>query len=285
MHCDSNDSDALPDQLTTAEAFDLIEQLAEINIREVTFTGGEPLRRRDIIQLVRHAVQRGVAVHLLTNGWHVTDDVARQLKEQDISVVAVKVNGMSEIHDRIARPGSYDHARQAIEILARNGIETAVHTTAYGWNIDTLPQMKDELMRMGISSWHIQSPTTGQGAMRHLRDDEMFSPARMGEVSRHASAIKSEGKIALKVANGLVCGGQKKITGRHSSSEGCDAGTRSFGVLYNGDIVGCVSLDGREHVEGNIRERTLRDIWEDEDRFLTWRDSSRGGCPNRINNI
>ncbi|MDR0900458.1 MAG: SPASM domain-containing protein [Methanobrevibacter sp.] len=78
--------------------------------------------------------------------------------------------------------------------------------------------------------------------------------------------------------------------------DGCKAGIHSFGILYNGDIVGCTSFRNREYIEGNIRERTLRDIWKDNGHFLWRRNMSKdklsgecgvceygskclGGCP------
>ena len=68
--------------------------------------------------------------------------------------------------------------------------------------------------------------------------------------------------------------------------DGCNAGTRGFGILQNGDILGCTSIRSKEFIEGNIKERPLREIWEDENNFL-WRrqmtkDKLSGACRNCV---
>ena len=68
--------------------------------------------------------------------------------------------------------------------------------------------------------------------------------------------------------------------------DGCNAGTRGFGILQNGDILGCTSIRSKEFIEGNIKERPLREIWEDENNFL-WRrqmtkDKLSGACKNCV---
>jgi radical SAM protein with 4Fe4S-binding SPASM domain len=288
-------SDPLPDELTTAEAFDLIEQMAEIGLREVTLSGGEPLTRRDWAQLVRHLTERGVGANLVTNGWAVTEEVAKQMKNYRISTVVVRVDGTREVHDRILRPGVYDRVEQAFRILHQHGIDTRAITTLSVENKDILPQIKDELIRMGVSSWQLSLglPTEMMGGRR---DDWMLTSAQMGDLLRFCTETNNEGKIGVYPANCLDCRSRNRF-GKPYSSAGCEAGMAGVGFLYNGDIVGCVSIKDRNFTEGNIRERTLRDIWEDQSKFRWRREMTHGklggacrvcqhgaeclgGCPN-----
>ncbi|MDR0954008.1 MAG: radical SAM protein [Rikenellaceae bacterium] len=294
-HYGSFYSDPLPDELTTAEAFDLIEQIAYLGLRYVTLSGGEPLTRRDWAQLVNYLTRRGVSVNLITNGWAVTEEVAKQMKNCNISTVVVRVDGTREVHDRILRPGVYDRVEQAFRILRQHDIDTRAITTLSVENKDILPQMKDELIRMGVSSWQLSLglPTEMMGGRR---EDWMLNPSQMDDILRFCTETNNEGNIEVYPANCLDCHSRNRF-GKRFSSAGCEAGTGGLGFLYNGDIVSCVSIKDRNYIEGNIRERDLQSIWEDESKFLWRREMTNeklsgdcqvcqygseclGGCPN-----
>ncbi|MDR0910673.1 MAG: radical SAM protein [Spirochaetaceae bacterium] len=302
-HCGSSCSDPLPDELTTAEAFDAIEQMAEIGLRWVTLSGGEPLTRRDWPQLLRHLTERGVSCNMITNGWNITEDVARQMKENNISTVAISIDGTREIHDRIRKPGSYDRIEQGIRILKQYSITVGAVTTLTKQNIDILPQIKDELIRMGANSWQVQLGLPMGNFTRH--EDWLLEPEDVDGILDFCYKTNSEGKIVMYPADCLGYYSHKELRTRQMAFntpnyqlwDGCNAGIRGFGFLYNGDILGCTSIRDREYIEGNIRERTLRDIWEDKNKFLWRRQMSKdklsgecsvckygskclGGCPN-----
>jgi radical SAM protein with 4Fe4S-binding SPASM domain len=115
----------------------------------------------------------------------------------------------------------------------------------------------------------------------------------------------NEGRIEMYPADCLGYYSRKELRARQLAFntptmqlwDGCNAGIRGFGLLHNGDIVGCTSIRDREYIEGNLRERTLRDIWEDPTKFLWRREMTKeklsgdckickygakclGGCPN-----
>jgi radical SAM protein with 4Fe4S-binding SPASM domain len=302
-HCGSSCSDPLPDELTTAEAFDAIEQMAEIGLYWVTLSGGEPLTRRDWPQLVRHLTERGVSCNMITNGWNITEDVARQMKENNISTVAISIDGTREIHDRIRKPGSYDRIEQGIRILKQYSITVGAVTTLTKQNVNILPQIKDELFRMGADSWQVQLGLPMRNFTRH--EDWLLAPEDVGGILDFCYKTNAEGKIVMYLADCLGYYSPKELRTRKMAFntpngqlwDGCSAGIRGFGFLYNGDIIGCTSIRDREYIEGNIRERTLRDIWEDKNKFLWRRQMSKdklsgecsvckygskclGGCPN-----
>lgn len=302
-HCGSSCADPLPDELTNEEALDAIRQFAELGLRWVTLSGGEPLTRKDWPHLVRALSERGIAVNMITNGWLITEETAKQLVENHISTVAISIDGTREVHDRIRKPGSFERIERSLKILKEYGINCGAVTTISKENIDILPLIKEELIRMGASSWQVQLglPMGNFSARREW----LLEPERVDEILDFCYQTNLEGRISIYPADCLGYYNHKELRARQIAFntpeyqlwDGCNAGTRGFGFLHNGDILGCTSIRSREFVEGNIKERSLRSIWEDPETFQ-WRRSMTkdklsgdcktckygskclGGCPN-----
>ena len=107
-HCGSSCAESLPDELTTEDALGLCDQIAELGLKWITLSGGEPLTRKDIPLLVKRLSSQGVAVNIITNGWLLEREMAKQLKDSGISTVAISIDGTPKIHDRYNRAAAYD---------------------------------------------------------------------------------------------------------------------------------------------------------------------------------
>ena len=120
--------------------------------------------------------------------------------------------------------------------------------------------------------------------------DWLLEPSDIPKVIDYCFKVSLEGKIAIYPADciGYYNEKQREIYKRAYHAEdiiewdGCSAGIYSFGLLHNGDVIGCTSIRSKEFVEGNIRERSLREIWEDPNSFL-WRrrfkkEGLKGDC-------
>ncbi len=275
-HCGSSCKEPLPDELKTEEALDLCDQIGALGLKWVTLSGGEPLTRKDIPRLVKRLNENGVIVNLITNGWLLSETMVIRLKESGIATVAISIDGTEEIHDKIRKEGSYARSRRAFSLLNLVGIETGAVTTITKQNISQLSELKEELIAMGVKTWQVQLGLP----MGNLSEQEdwVLEPEQMNDIIGFSYETAKEGRIRIFPAD---CIGYythkeqevKKIS--YMSSEvplwdGCNAGLRGFGILHNGNILGCTSIRSEEYVEGNIRERSLRDIWEDENAF-SWR--------------
>ena len=302
-HCGSSCEGALPGQLTTEEALDLCDQIAELGLKWITLSGGEPLTRADTPQLVKRLSDNGVLVNIITNGWLLDEKMAKTLKENGISTVAISIDGTPEIHDKIRKKGAFEHARQAFAAMKALGIKTGAVTTITKQNLDILPAMKEELIGMGVETWQVQIGLP-MGNLKQ-RPDWLLEPRQVRDIIDFCYNTATEGRIGIYPADCIGYYSKKDLETRrisyksnsYSLWDGCNAGVRGFGILHNGDILGCTSIRSKEFIEGNIRERKLRDIWEDENAFL-WRRQMKkeklsgsckkcvygskclGGCPN-----
>ncbi len=302
-HCGSSCAEPLADELNTEEALDLCDQIAEMGLRWITLSGGEPLTRKDILKLVKRLSEKGVAVNIITNGWLLEREMVRKLKENGISTVAISIDGTPEIHDKIRCKRAFEHARNAFFIMKEFGIHTGAVTTITKQNINILKELKEELINMGVQTWQVQLGLP-MGNLKE-RPGWVLEPEQIKDIIDFCYDTAKEGRIGIFPADCIGYYTKKELEIKRMSYksnmvsiwDGCNAGIRGFGVLHNGDILGCTSIRSKEYIEGNIRKRPLREIWEDEKSFLWRRNMSKdqlsgacktciygakclGGCPN-----
>lgn len=303
-HCGSSCAEALPDELNTEEALNLCNQIADLGLKWVTLSGGEPLtREKDIMKIIKQLNERGVLVNIITNGWKLNEKVIVNLKESGVATVAISIDGTEETHDQIRRSGAFAKARRAFELLKLLGIRAGAVTTITKQNIEQLADLKEELIAMDVDTWQVQLGLP----MGNLKEqtDWVLEPEQVNDVIDFCYETAVEGRIRIFPADCIGYYTKKehiiKAISYQSNEvttwDGCNAGTRGFGILQNGDILGCTSIRSKEYIEGNIRERSLREIWEDEEKFLWRRNMTKanlsgscrickygskclGGCPN-----
>lgn len=301
-HCGSSCAEPLPGELTTEEAYGLIDQIAELGLQWITLSGGEPTTRKDLPLLVRRLRERGISVNVITNGWLMTAELARSLRESGVYTVAVSIDGTEEIHDSIRKEGSFARTKSAIAFLKDAGIKTGVITTVSKRNLDILAELREQLIDIGADSWQLQiGLPMGNLAQR---PDWLIEPEQMNDVIDFCYQTAMQGRIVVYPAD---CIGyytekeeyirQKSFPGGTQLWDGCNAGVRGFGVLHNGDILGCTSIRDREYIEGNIKDKSLLEIWHGPDSFqwrrafqktdltgdcaiCTYGGKCLGGCPN-----
>jgi radical SAM protein with 4Fe4S-binding SPASM domain len=302
-HCGSSCAEPLPDELDTEQALELCDQIAGLGLRWITLSGGEPLTRKDLPLLVRRLRRQGVTVNIITNGWLMDARRVAELKDAGASTVAVSLDGTEEVHDAIRRAGSYRQAEAAFKLLGAQGVRTGAVTTVTKRNLNNLPALREELLRMGVKTWQVQIGLP-MGNLKE-RPDWLIAPGDVAKLLDFCHETALQGQIRVFPADCVGYNTKKELEirqiafrqGRVPLWDGCNAGVRSFGILHNGDILGCTSIRDRAYIEGNVLTRRLRDIWEDPGAFAWRRGMTKadlggecaacvyggkclGGCPN-----
>lgn len=302
-HCGSSCTDPLPDELTTEEALALCDQFADLGMQWVTLSGGEPLTRKDWPAITERLNSRGIVVNLISNGWLIDDQTIGLMRKSGLSTLALSLDGPPEVHDRMRRPGAYKKVAAVLPKVKKQGITCGVITTVTKENLHLLNDVKERLIALGADSWQLQiGLPMGNLAQR---PEWLLDPGQMDDLMDFCYQTSLEGRIIVYPADCIGYYSRKeqeikKIAFKRADYpvwDGCNAGVRGFGVLHNGDILGCTSIRNTEYVEGNIREKSLASIWNDENAFA-WRrkmkkeqlsgdcgickygDKCLGGCPN-----
>jgi len=145
-------------ELTTEEGFTLIDQIADLGPRIFVITGGDPLKREDTYDLIRHAKERGLEPALTPSATPLlTAAAVSRMKRHGLTRLAVSLDASNaEQHDAFRRvPGSFDITLQAVRAAKREGIPVQINTTVTRRTIDDLPRMVELLTDLEIAMWSV----------------------------------------------------------------------------------------------------------------------------------
>lgn len=298
LHCGSSCTEShRPDELTTAEALDLVDQLADLGCKSVTLSGGEPFVRKDWAIVANRIKQRCMDLVFVSNGFLIDRKTAHILSRLQPKSIAISLDaGEAELHDYIrGKKGCFDKALNTLDLLLNEGLFTSVITSLQKINVHQLEAIKQIVLLYGVDAWQIQVATP-QGRMVM---DTAVTEAQYYEAAKFIAATNKRYKNTY--VTGADCFGYYGSLDRilHPWGwAGCYAGMRAIGIESNGNIKGCLSLPGEKFIEGNIRENSLADIWNKKDAFKFNRQFShdmltgycaecgynvicRGGCTER----
>ena len=169
---------AHPDQLTTAEGKALIDQISDMQVPIFVFTGGDPLKRADVYDLIRYAAEKGVKVALTPSATPLlTREAIFKLKEAGLVRLGISLDGSTpEIHDKFrGLPGAWARTIQAIEWANEAGIPIQVHSTISRHNADDLDNLCALFEKMAIVMWNVFFLVpVGRGQLGDLLSGEEF---------------------------------------------------------------------------------------------------------------
>jgi radical SAM protein with 4Fe4S-binding SPASM domain len=145
-----------PSDLTSAEGFKLLDDLAEIGVRVVIFSGGEPLLRPDLLDLLRHARGLGIAAQLSTNGVLIDEAVAQRLAQAGVAYVGVSIDGAPDFNDAYrGLEGGYESALAGLRNARDAGIKTGLRMTLTQRNRDQLPGMLEVTAQTRVDRFYL----------------------------------------------------------------------------------------------------------------------------------
>ncbi len=279
-----------PGEFSTEEALGLIDEIASFAAPVVILTGGEPLLREDVFDLARRGTDRGLRMVIAPNGTLVDAEAARRMKESGIQRASISLDGATEAgHDRFRQvPGAFAGALRGIDFLKAAGLEFQINTTVTLGNHRELPAILDLAVRLGAAAHHIfLLVPTGRG--KDLRDQAISAGDyekilhwfydQQEKVPLHLKATCAPHYYRILRQRAKAEG--KKVNpetfGLEAMTRGCLGGIGFCFVSHVGDVQPCGYLEIRS---GNVREKGLREIWEDSPVFRQLRDFSayKGRC-------
>lgn len=285
-----------PQELSTEEGKGLIDQVADMKAPLFVFTGGDPIKRPDLFELVRHAVGRGVHTALTPSATPLlTREVIVRLKEAGLARLAVSLDGSrAEIHDAVRGvTGSYERTLDAIRSANEAGLPIQVHTTVSRHNAGDLDRLAERLSDMAIVMWSVFFLVPlGRGKIDDLPSGEEFERifAKLFELSKrvpfqiktteamhyrryltqHNAAERAQGATPIDPASGRA-----KAIGW--ATRRVNDGRGFVFVSHTGNVYpsGFLPLKG-----GNVREQSLSRIYQESPVFCQLRDLTllKGKC-------
>jgi radical SAM protein with 4Fe4S-binding SPASM domain len=304
-HCGSFAGNRRDREMTLEESLAVADQLAALGCRRVTLSGGEPTLNPDWDAIGKRLADHGIKVNLISNGWHWNESHVARAKAAGFVGAAFSLDGFEAEHDAFRQPGSFARVMAAIDACVAGGLPVAVNTTINKLNLRQLRGLRELAMARGVFSIQVQlaTPSGNMGEHRDLvmdpADLTWFVP-ELAELCRLNTR-----KFFMVGADDIGYYGVPEQGLRDDGGElpfwiGCRAGCQVVGIESNGNVKGCLSLPSSMHgesrfLEGNLREKSLAEIWKAPDGFaynrkfseaqLTgfcrvcrYRDFCRGGC-------
>ncbi|MEM8780288.1 MAG: nif11-class peptide radical SAM maturase 3 [Cyanobacteria bacterium P01_G01_bin.49] len=269
QHCGSRAGHNRTEELSTQEALNLVQQMAEVGIKEVTLIGGEAFLRPDWLEIAQAVTQAGMICGMTTGGYGITLETAHRMKEAGIKVVSVSVDGLEETHDyQRGKKGSWQWAFKTMSHLKEAGIPFGCNTQINRLSAPEFPLIYERLRDAGIFAWQIQlTVPMGRAADNNhilLQPYELLDVYPM--IARVAQQAKQEG-VRVQAGNNIGYYGpyERLLRGGDAWSfwQGCTAGLSALGIEADGAIKGCPSLPTSAYTGGNIRDHSLRTIIEE----------------------
>ena len=259
--------------LSTSRGKELIGQLAELGHRQslmpiLVFSGGEPLCRNDIFELISYSKSLGITPALATNGTLIDADTAQKIVDSGIARVAVSLDGAtSEMHDKLRQlEGSFEQALAGITHLREKAVPFQINVTLTKHNAGQLEDVYSLAESLGASAVHIFM-LVPVGCGQILAKTDMLSPQEYEQKLIEICRLDSLGRLQIKVTcgphyervireQGLYQNRQKN--GSSHSSKGCLAGVGVLFVGHQGSVFPCGYLPINC---GNVTRESLSDIW------------------------
>lgn len=259
-HCYRDAGTELAEELSTEEAKKLIKEIKKAGFRVMIFSGGEPLMRPDIYELISFATAQGLRAVLGSNGTLIVPEIARKIKKSGIMAAGISVDSLNpKKHDEFrGMKGSFNLTVNGMKNLRDADVPFQIHTTVMKWNVDELEDISDFAVKIGAIAHHIffLVPTgRGIGIEEEILDVREYEKllAKLMEKQRELP-IEIKPTCApqfMRVAD------KKNIPNRFS--RGCLAGISYCIISPQGDVQPCAYMD---IPLGNVRKTDFDIIWK-----------------------
>jgi radical SAM protein with 4Fe4S-binding SPASM domain len=303
-HCRRIESNESVDKDLSAEhARKFIKQLADLGREQsvmpvLVFSGGEPLCREDLFELIGYAGSLKLVPALATNGTLIDATVAGRIRDSGVVRVSVSLDGATaEVHDRQRQlAGAFDRAIEGIGQLRENKVPFQINVTLTKNNAGQMEDIYELAKSLGAVAVHIFM-LVPVGCGLALRENDMLSPEQYEQKMLEISRLDGRAELQMKV----TCGphyerivrqqglqklrnkagrGNDNVPGRSGhgrASKGCLAGLGVLFVGHQGDVFPCGYLPVKC---GNVLEQNLSDIWYNNKDLARMRDSNQleGKC-------
>lgn len=278
FHCYMNAGEKeFRDELSTDAAKLLIHQIAEVSRPLLILSGGEPLLREDIFEIIRYGADRGLKIGMGSNGMLIDDDVASKLKDVGMWTVAISLDSsIPERHDEFRGvKGCWEHAVNAIKSLKKNGVQVQVNATVTKQNYSEVDDIMALAEDLGVDNFHLFFLVpTGRGT-----SIEDITPRMYEDMITSTLAQTTKHKLNVKPSCAPQFMRVAKDQGIDMSRwlRGCVAGLYYCRIYPSGEVTPCPYLPINL---GNIRDVSFRDIWFNSEVFKAMRDFDqlKGKC-------
>jgi radical SAM protein with 4Fe4S-binding SPASM domain len=270
------------EELTTGELQRVIKDAAKFGFSTFVFSGGEPLLREDIFDLISFVKDNRMTACLTSNGYLLNEETAKDLHKAKIDVVNISIEGPKQTHDYLRGEGTFDKAITALNNLRKNRIETTIATMVSRYNYQHLTYILELAKEYGVSTIRFQpfSKIFISDILKEksfLIDKEAIRKAQ--EIIEQIVKLCNEFNISTNPVSYLraipfYLKGKKK-----TSHHGCPALWTTCSINARGDIFPCWVFNNGDKLIGNVRKVNLYELWNSKRHDEIKKSILKEGCP------
>jgi radical SAM protein with 4Fe4S-binding SPASM domain len=275
LHCYSKNDFSSGKELDTFQAKELLKQLIRIKCPVVLFSGGEPLEREDIFELLDFSCKAGLRTVLSTNGYFITSDMARHLVDVGVSYVGISIDGKEETHDKFrGASGSFAAAINAVKFCKNAGLKVGLRFTITNLNyyqVRDIFALAAKLNVKRICFYHLIS--AGQAARSNLKCTNEQIRQALNDILDCAQSYAAKGITEVLTVGNHADG---PFILNRLKQENSPLYEKSLSLLqkFGGNKIGtklfAIDPQGNVHPDqfwqnfslGNITETSLKDIFK-----------------------
>ena len=289
-HCRAASADGgTGEELTTEQIVGVMDDIVAVGRPMLILTGGEPMLRADLYEIIESARERGLAVAVAPSGTLIGESEARRMVALGVHRVSVSLDGpTAAMHDEFRGvAGAFQGALRGCEACRKAGLPFQINTTLTVSNIERLEEMVTLAARLGAAAFHTFSPVPVGRGMSLARAEIAASLSR--EFLERLLKVYESAPIPVRVTcapqfyrllrerTGTGAAGREKAVGHDSFSHGCIAGRAYAFIGAEGNVQPCGYLPLSC---GNVLAEGFGEIWEKSEVLRNLRDARtlKGKC-------
>ena len=271
-------------ELSTKEICHVLDSIAHDfdlrSISQLSFSGGEPLLRRDLPVVARHAKGLGFPTLAIQTNGHlaaIRPDLVQELIDAGVTVWGLNIDGPKAVHNNLRKKGTwFDEAFTfACQLCRDERLTMTISTLVCRRNLNSLPEIYELVRELDPDLWRIAHfDPMGRGA--EVADTYLLSPHDLCELLEFVAKVRAQhqaepARFDVEIGCGGWLGREWEGVVRPYIFH-CVSGLDTMTVLFDGGITGCPVVS-RRLVQGNVREDNVKDVWEN--RFTIFRDAKQ----------
>ena len=286
-HCGTSAGKPLKNELSTFEIKKLVEEMGSMGVKYLSVTGGEPLSRPDLFEILNFAKSKCMKVGFVTHGGFI-DKYRSEIKKLAPYSMMISIDGLKKTHNGFrGNNAHFDNSLKAMKFFEEIKVPIrSISTLVNKKNLHELDELKKVVFSSGANHWRINIAIP-EGRAKNKK----WMRLNNKELLKLFNFIKNNNKnFKIELCEGAGYLGEWD-TKLKKTPFYCGCGWNTCTVMADGTVMGCpIFEDQKKHSEGNIRDSSFKDIWDNKfERFRKLElpdecdsckhlNACRGGC-------
>ncbi len=273
------------DELSTDEIKKTFTEIAEdFDAKEIMIavTGGEPLLRKDIFEVMDYATSLGFYWGMVTNGTFINKNIIENMKRTKMSTISVSIDGLEKYHNKVRGEKTFQKATEGIKMLvdSKSFKEIEIITCISKKNIKEIETLYKMCVDLKVDRWRLFniSPIGRAAENKNFLLNAKESLFVLDFIKEKRKNRKKKPKVSFCDEGYLGLEYEEEVRDYFFY---CWAGITTGSILYNGDVAACPIIPREHTTQGNIREKRFGEIWKNEYKMFRDRNWKKTGeCKN-----